>query len=416
MKVSRMLFHLRHTFYLVAISLMIVSQSSHASAPLVVRQPSAIMQVVELPTGAKYHHRILPFNRRYSLERKFHYRDGFNTVYLTRAFPGKQYTLGFRYAANWRNQVKVMLFDRWPFDPEAHQIDLPSGMVLRGQSDQVELRWQISISPDSTGSLLYVVIEASNTLTKNYEGFPHDLFLAWPPIEARNEIGHGATYLQGPKNIMLTEQVPGEPVLLTNIEVGEPSPSSSFWNPPGDIITNGTFKKNLQHWSPIQNIRQSKQLAKILSVGRNGLVLHSTKLNTSVGVQQQLEVDVRHSSRLILQARVKIIKQSKQGLSQKESASPLTISVCYDDATGKSHCGKNAYTRRFYSRGSNNNKIRRNSQRIPQGMWFSFSDNLMRLNPPPTRIRSISIKGAGKSEWQSNIREIHLIKYRGSHE
>ncbi len=391
--------------------------NSQASHPAYVEEPVEIMRAVELPAGSNYYHRILPFDRSSPLDRGFYFGHGFHAVYLARALPGRQYTLGFRYAANWRKQVKVMLFDHWPFTPGARQIDLPYGPILRGRSNQVELRWNLSISPNSTGTLLYIVVEASDAIPNRYEGFPHDLFLAWPPIESRNEIGQGITYLQGPENIMLTEQVPGAPVVLANIEYGKPSPYSlPAWVAPGDLIINGAFTQGMQRWSPIQNNSQLKQHDRTLSVGRDGLVLRGKIDGTSVGVRQQLEVNVRGSTRLILQARVKILKQTEPGLGIKGDVSPLSISVCYDDARGGAHCGRDAYTRRFYSLKPNNQEPMRNGQWIPRGEWFWFREDLMRLSPRPVRIRSISLEGAGRPKWQSNIREIHLIKRGGPHE
>ncbi len=391
--------------------------SSQASEPVYVREPVEIMRVVELPVGLEYHHRILPFDRRSPLNRGFYFGRGFNAVYLTRALPGRQYTLGFRYAANWRKRVEVMLFDRWPFAAEAHQFYLSRGPILRGRSDQVELRWRLSISPDSPGTLLYIVVEASDVIPKHYNGFPHDLFLAWPPIESRNEMGHGVSYLQGPENLMLAEQVPGAPVVLTNIGSGEPGPASSpAWQAPGDLIVNGAFTQGIQHWSSIQSIRRSKPQVGTLSVGRNGLVLHGKTDDSIGGVRQQLEVSVRGAVRLMLQARIKIVRQTEPGLGKEGDVSPLSISVCYDDAGGGLHCGRDGYIRRFYSLKPNSEKPLRHGQWIPRGEWFWFRDDLMRLTPRPVRIRSISLQGAGRSEWQSNIREIHLIRQGGTHE
>ncbi len=390
--------------------------SPHASEPVYVREPVEIMRVVELPVGSEYHHRVLPFDRRSFLDRGFYFGHGFHAVYLTRALPGRQYTLGFRYAANWRKRVKVTLFDRWLFAPQARRFNLPQGPILRGRSDQVELRWRLSVSPDSPGTLLYIVVEASDAIPEYSAGFPHDLFLAWPPIESRNEIGHGVSYLQGPENLMLAERVPGAPVVLTEIESGkQPAPVSlPAWKAPGDLIINGGFTQGIQHWSPIQSISGSRRQSGTFSVGPDGLVLRGKADESIAGVQQQLEVDVRGATRLMLQARVKIIRQSEPGAGKKTDVSPLSISVCYDDVVGGSHCGEKAYTSRFFSLESNNRKLSGNGQRIPAGEWFWFMQDLMRLTPRPVRIRSISLRAAGWPEWQSNIREIHLIRYGGS--
>ncbi len=390
---------------------------AQALEPVYVRQPVEVMHVIELPTGSEYYHRVLPFDRGSPLQRGFYFGHGFHAVYLTRALPGRQYTLGFRYAANWRKRVEVMLFDRWPFSPGAQQFDLPHGPTLRGRFDQVELRWHLSISPESTGTLLYIMVEASDAIPERYEGFPHDLFLAWPPIESRNQIGHGVTYLQGPENILLAEQAPGAPLLLSAIGTRQPGPVSlPAWEPPGDLIINGAFTAGLQHWSPIQAIHRSKRHVEAISVGRDGLVLRGGKGESKSEVQQQLEVNVRGSTRLMLQARVKIIRQTEPGLGKSGDVSPLAISVCYDDIKGRPHCGKDAYTHRFYSLKPNSRKSLRNGQWIPRGEWYWFRADLMRLSPRPVRIRSITINGSGRSKWQSQVREIHLIRHGGKHE
>ncbi|VAX14646.1 hypothetical protein MNBD_GAMMA24-2615 [hydrothermal vent metagenome] len=397
------------------VSWLIPIANSPASEPVYVREPVEIMRVVELPAGPEYHHRVLPFERRSPLDRGFYFGHGFHAVYLTRVLPGRQYTLGFRYAANWRKRVKVMLFDRWLLASQARHFNLLQGPILRGRSDQVELRWQLSVSPDSPGTLLYIVVEATDTIPDYYGGFPHDLFLAWPPIESRNEMGYGVTYLQGPKNLMLAEQVPGAPVVLTNIEPGKPNPAPlPAWKAPGDLIVNGAFTQGIQHWSSIQSISSSKQQTATFPVGPDGLVLHGNEDESIAGVRQQLEVNVRGAARLMLQARVKIVRQTKPGSGKKADISPLSISVCYDDAGGGSHCGKDAYTSRFYSLESNSRKSIANGQRIPAGEWFWFMQDLMRLSPSPVRIRSVSLLAAGWPEWQSNIREIHLIRHGGT--
>jgi len=411
------LFRFRITLCFIIISWIIPARSTHALETIYVREPVEVMHVVELPGGSEYHHRILSFDRSLPLERGFHFGHGFHAVYLTRALPGRQYTLGFRYAANWRKRVEVMLFDRWPFTPGARQFDLPHGPILRGRFDQVELRWHLSVSPDSAGTLLYIMVEASDAIPERYEGFPHDLFLAWPPIESRNEIGYGVTYLQGPKNLMLAEQVPGAPVLLTDIEPGKSHPISfSAWIPPGDLIVNGAFTAGMQHWSPIQITSRSKRRVETFSVDHDGLVLQGKVDESVTGVRQHLEVNVRGLDRLVLQARVKIVRQTESGLGEKGDASPLKISVCYDDIKGEAHCGKDAYSRRFYSLKPGTGKILRDAQWIPQGEWYWFRKDLMRLTPRPVRIRSISVQGAGWPDWKSQIREIHLIRHGGTHE
>ncbi|NOZ37899.1 MAG: hypothetical protein GXP11_07515 [Gammaproteobacteria bacterium] len=398
------------------VSWLIPSASSQASAPIYVREPVEIMRVVELPSGPEYHHRVLPFDRRSFLDRGFYFGHGFHAVYLTRVLPGRQYTLGFRYAANWRKRVKVMLFDRWLLASQARHFNLLQGPILRGRSDQVELRWRFSVSPDSPGTLLYIVVEAVNPIPDYSAGFPHDLFLAWPPIEPRNEMGHGVTYLQGPKNLMLAEQVPGAPVVLTNIKPGKPDPASSVpaWKAPGDLIVNGAFTQGIQHWSLIQNISKSKRQTEIFSVAADGLVLRGNEDESITGLRQQLEVNVRGAARLMLQARVKIVRQSEPGSGKKKTISPLSISVCYDDAAGGSHCGKDAYISRFYSLEAKGQKSIADGQPIPAGERFWFMQDLMRLTPSPVRIRSISLLAAGWPEWQSNIREIHLIRHGGN--
>jgi len=390
---------------------------SQALEPVYVREPVEIMRVVELPAGTGYHHRILGFDRSSPLDRGFYFGHGFHAIYLARALPGRQYTLGFRYAANWRKQVQVMLFDRWPFIPGARHFDLSQGPILRGRSNQVELRWHLSVAPESAGTLLYIMVEASDAIPDRYEGFPHDLFLAWPPIESRNELGHGVSYLQGPENMMLAEQVPGAPVVLTEIESGKPGQASfPAWTPPGDLIVNGTFAQGMQHWSPVQGINGSKRHMETFSAAPDGLVLRGKADASRAGVQQHLEMNVRGLDRLVLQARVKIVKQTEPGLGEKGDASPLKISVCYDDIKGETHCGRNAYSRRFYSLKPGSGKVLRDAQWIPQGEWYWFRKDLMHLSPVPVRIRSISLQGAGWPEWQSGIREIHLIRHGGTHE
>lgn len=402
---------------LVAFIDVVPAGSINAVEPVYIREPVEIMRVAELPVGSEYHHGVLAFDRSSPLDRGFYFGHGFHAVYLVRALPGRQYTLGFRYAADWRKRVEVMLFDRWPFAPGASHFDLPHGPILRGRSDQVELRWHLSVSPESAGTLLYIVVEASDAIPDDYDGFPHDLFLAWPPIESRNEIGHGVTYLQGPENLLLAEQVPGAPVILTAIELGRTrSEPLSAWSPPGDLVVNGAFTEGMQHWSPIRNRDRSKLRSGAFSVGRDGLVLRGNVDESMTGAHQQLEVNVRGLDRLMLQARVKIVRQTEPGLGKKGDRSPLSISVCYDDVEGGSHCGRDAFIRRFYSLKPDNRKSVHNAQWIPRGEWYWFREDLMRLNPRPVRIRSISVQGAGWPEWQSKIREIHLIRHGGTRE
>lgn len=401
--------------WLVVFSYFILLVNTQASPSLYIEKPVEIIRVVELPDGSDYHHRVLSFERGSPLSRGFYFRNGFHAVYLTRALPGRRYTLGFRYAVNWRKKVKVMLFDRWPYTPGAHQFNLPYGPILRGSDNQVELRWNLSISSESKGTLLYIVVEASDAIPKRYQSFPHDLFLAWPPIESRNEIGHGVTYVQGPENILLTERVPGAPVVLANIEYDKSnSYSLPVWEAPGDLIINGAFVKGLQHWIPVDSHSQNKLQERTISVDRNGLVLRGNVNGTAVVVQQQLEANVRDSKQLLLQARVKIFKPVQARADKKNKASSLSISICYEDVSGKSHCGKNAYIHRFYS--LKKNKAMNTTQRIPQEEWFWFREDLMQLKPSPARIRSISITGSGESGWQANVREIHLIKHGENHE
>jgi hypothetical protein len=90
----------------------------------------------------------------------------------------------------------ISLFDRWPYDPLAKRYDLLMGPVVTTNRKKIEYRWNMSISPTSISTLLYVAVEVpvgvnnSNSSPTIYTSRARCL----PPCSP----GGGATFLSDP--------------------------------------------------------------------------------------------------------------------------------------------------------------------------------------------------------------------------
>ncbi len=366
-------------------------------------------RVHEFHMGGGYHHRQQPL----FAGNGFHYSTSYSSIYLVNTFPGS-YSLGFSYPAHDINiDPVVSLFDRWPYDPFARRYELPMGQKALGNRKYIEYRWNISISPSSTSSLLYIAVEVPAGLNGSIY-FPHDITISPQASSPMYSLEKGITYLQGPANMILAREGEAEvSYAVEKAEQGFDTATLPLMPIKGDLVKNGSFRDGLSYWTPHRD-RIPADDVKTFSLADGILKIRATIENTREGVMQEIGADVKGAASVILMADVMVKEQTQAGLGTKGTDAPVAIAVGYKDSSG----GDNktlVFYKGFYSLKpeDRDNISEGEGQLVLKDQWYRNIFDLMRLDPKPVYIEYISLEGSGWPAREGWIRDIHLIKSGG---
>ncbi|MFQ5736499.1 MAG: hypothetical protein ACE5GY_06500 [Thermodesulfobacteriota bacterium] len=396
----------------VVFSLALCAQASGASAAL--RRSAATGhggRVIELYingspyTGGFYLHGAGPLNRTRAISASYH------ALYIAEVMPGGRYSVGLSFPAKGAEAgFRVSLFDRWPYVEKARRVELPMGPTVRTARERVEYRWEVDISPRSTGTVLYILVEAGGTGAG--EALPrHTVFIVTPPTKPSSTRAAGITFLQGPMDFVLT----GERMYVAyEVEMPEAAPPRELPVPPlpGDLIRNGRFIEGLKHWTPHVEYETREAGSGFFSLGPAGLKIRSKASGHRAGLLQVIDADVRDAGSVMLRAVVKATKQTLAGTGPEGEDAPIAVAVCYEDVEGGEHCGGSAFRKGFYFLDPEDKGRAADGQKVSRGVWYRFMADLMELDPRPAVIRYVSLEGSGWAEREGWVREIHLLKRR----
>lgn len=128
--------------------------------------------------------------------------------------------------------------------------------------------------------------------------------------------------------------------------------------------------------------------------------------HAEVGIRQALNYDVQDFTSLVLHLSVMVRGQSLPGCGMAGSECPIIVKVEYQDI----HGGDRTWYRGFYSvPKAATDYLYEWSEQIPLQTWTSFdSDNLMELDPPPARIKAVTIYASGHS-FDALVTEVELL-------
>lgn len=337
------------------------------------------------------------------LSRGLNVNSGYIALYAVEVLPGLDYTVQLT-APHGLNGIHVSIYDRWPLLLKAHAVPLPTGpVVVTPHARQVTYRWRVGVSPRSTGSLLYVLVQYPRDPVRR-RAFAPRLLVASPPIESSHHVGRGVTYLPGPRQLVLYgDRVPVAYVFHPAASDG-PSRPRPAWTMPGDLVSNGRFAGGLKNWVPL-NINSAQKARP--AVDAAGLALPS-----GTGVRQQLDTDVSDAESLILWTDVRLDGAAEDALDHGRPG--FAVVLCYQDEQGEHHCGDRAYRVDFYTESGKGrdsplkSDVSGTQQRVPAGRWVRYQTDLLDIDPPPARIDSVALRG-GLGAQHARVREVHII-------
>lgn len=352
--------------------------------------------------GGRWYASTSPLSRGLGLSR------GYVALYTASVIPGQLYTLQLSVPKKLKH-VHVFLYDRWPLLTDTRQFPLPVGPVVIGlHARRITYRWQIGISSRSVSNLLYILVQYPREPKKRHAFAPR-LELITPPVESIHTTGHGVTYLQGPRELMLFGSSPQTSYLLRPEVTSSYADAPSDRILPGDLISNGRFYSGLKSWVPVIVRKRSGNTP---SVGRQGLHLPS-----GIGVRQQLDADVAEAHALLLWIDLRLTSPEGERLSLRNSPR-LDIEVCYRDNRDRRHCGEQAKHFELYAGKRQKVLVREpsNSTRHQTAEhWRHYVFNLSLNKPLPKYIDSIILLNTGRrgAVW---VRQIHLFSRSDDHE
>lgn len=195
---------------------------------------------------------------------------------------------------------------------------------------------------------------------------------------------------------------------MTNLTSGQPptAPAAAA----RELAANGRFQDGLARWSwDNRDVSPKSQLGKAEIVSTdigNAVRFIRTDSNSSHGetyIHQDINQDVSDFRSLQLFLQLKLESQSLSGGGYMGSEYPLMVRINY-----RSERGDNVMVYGFYSQNEAEN-LTTNGTLLPQGEWVSYKvpDNLMTVEPAPTRILSLEVTASGH-DYESLLKEISL--------
>lgn len=347
-----------------------------------------------------YFYRTGGFRYPSPLQRSVFPNDACYGVYDAMVRPGGMYALNMRLPRGERD-THVYLANRWPVrgneDLRRLSFNQTGSPLQRGV-----YRWRFGIAPGSYGGIVYVVVVAPWLCgqVSPYYGIGLN---PW-----QGNAGYGGSDVapvmqaDGPMQLDLPA---GNAAGNASGGGGHPQASLPL---PGDMIGNPDFSQGLMDWQAVSDGRPVTK-ADFVRQTRQGVELAGAAGKNEVGIRQVIGKSVAHASSVILQASLMVSGARSGG----DGADPgLTILVCYTDAGGHSHCGGEAFRRRFEALPPGTHPGT-GIQRVPANTWYQETFNLMTLNPRPVRIDSIALIAPDQPDATARVRAVHLLARKG---
>ena len=345
-----------------------------------------------------YFYRTGGFRYPSPLQRSVFPDDACYGIYDAMVRPGGVYALNMRLPRDTRG-TRVYLANRWPVRGNQDLRRLPfnqNGSPLQ----RGVYRWRFGIAPGSYGSIVYVVVVAPWLCgqVSPYYGVGLD---PWR--------GNGSYGGSGVSPVMQTDG-PMHLDLPAGNGAGDASGGASKPQAsmplPGDVIGNPDFSRGLMDWQAVSGGRPVTN-ADFVRHTRQGAELVGTA-GREVGIRQMIGEGVADTSSVILQASLMVSGVRGRG---DGASSGLTIQICYTDADGHSHCGADSFRRRFEALPLGSASTA-GVQSVPSGTWYHETFDLMKLDPRPVRIDSITLMAPNRPYVTAWVGDIHLLVNR----
>lgn len=369
--------------------------------------------VYDLPIGEDYRERI--FQEHPGPAGKVSRVRSRQSVHVARVMPGQAYRLGLRLRSNKAKMLSVALYDRWPYDEGAIPIYLPTSGGLRGMQGKQEYQWWFSVDKESAGSLLYVRIAVEPGFIADPHDRRHDwryqVFIIESPRSPMNSIGRGVVYHRGPTNLKLQNNRPS--IALRYLAIPETSPVSGPVNeyapletdlepyPQNNLISNGDFTHGLSGW------QLQPENAKGVGVFDGKLRIWSNESAEASGVVQQIGIETANPDSLRLTMDVMIAAQTEPY--RAGGPSPLSLSICYKDHQGTSHCGEKSFQKYFSIQFDDTQDQAKDLVYVRPKTWARFSFDFNEMDPKPLRLISIELSAVGAPEREAWVKSIALF-------
>ncbi len=128
--------------------------------------------------------------------------------------------------------------------------------------------------------------------------------------------------------------------------------------------------------------------------------------HAEVGIRQQLNYDVRDFTSLVLHLNVQVRNQNLKGCGMAGSECPIIVRIDYRDVYGGDHTWYHGF---YATSPSSSDYLYGWSEMVPLQTWVTYdSENLMRNNPPPALIKSVTIYASGHT-FDALVAEVELL-------
>jgi len=180
-----------------------------------------------------------------------------------------------------------------------------------------------------------------------------------------------------------------------------------------DILPTTTFKNGLGSWYEEVWYQPASSGGEV-TTGSDGVTFTGVQANSKSGIMISLNQDVSSYSKVQVNVDGTVNEQTLPGTGLNGREAPVAIAVEYKSIDGVNHnllgedpsASGQMFWRGFYFMDSGSGYGITNGVKVTQNLPFSYSFDLMTLNPKPKTIESVSLEGAG---WKTRVGSVSSI-------
>lgn len=182
-----------------------------------------------------------------------------------------------------------------------------------------------------------------------------------------------------------------------------------------EILPQTTFASGLGKWYEEIWYKPASSGGEV-TTGAGGVTFNGVQPNSRSGIMITLNKDVSNFKKVTISAKGIASEQTLSGTGLNGREAPVAIAVAYKATDGVEHnlLGENPsaagqmFWRGFYYLNPSGDSVTTNGVKVTKDKPFSFTFDLMTLNPKPKTIEFVSLEGAGWKTREGSISQLSI--------
>ena len=183
-----------------------------------------------------------------------------------------------------------------------------------------------------------------------------------------------------------------------------------------DILPETTFTSGLGSWSEHVWYKAASSGGEV-TTGSDGVKFQAVQANSRSGIMLDINRDVSSFKKVTITASVVAKLQTLAGTGLNGREAPVAIAVSYVDVDGVDHsllgedpkASGQMFWRGFYYLDPTGQLKMTNGVKVVQNQPYTFTFDLMTLNPKPKTINFVGLEGAGWKDREGTVHSVSIV-------